>query len=115
MQKENRIRKNREFQNIYKKSKRYYNRDFKILTKNNNLDYPRFGFTITRKFGKANKRNKTRRRLKEIIRNNLDKFESGKDYIILPKYHVIDMEFKDIEKSLLHLADKITRVKKWIE
>lgn len=98
----NRIKKNIEFKRLYNRSKRYYNKDFRLIVAKNKYDYPRIGFTITRKFGKANKRNKIRRRLKEIIRLNLDKFEN-KDYIIAPNNHTIDMDYLDLEKSLLHV------------
>lgn len=111
MEKQYRIKKNEEFKNLYKRAKRHYNRDFIIFSAKNNFDYPRFGFTITKKFGKANKRNKARRKLKEIIRKNLTSFESGKDYIITPKFHLIDMDFNEIEKSLKHVAHLTKRKK----
>ena len=66
--------------------------------------YPRFGFVVTRKFGKANKRNKIRRRIKEIIRLNLEIFENNTDYVITPKYHTIDLEYKKLEASLKHIV-----------
>lgn len=102
METQNRIKKNQEFNKLYKRSKRFYNRDFKILVSESGENYPRFGFTITKKYGKANKRNKIRRRLKEIIRLNIDIF-ANKDYIVVPKSHTIDMDYKDLEKSLKHV------------
>ncbi|EHR32091.1 ribonuclease P protein component [Helcococcus kunzii] len=105
MEKKYRIKKNLEFKRLYERSKRFYNRDFKILVSDNIFDYPRFGFTLTRKFGKANKRNRVRRLLKEIIRLNIDKFENGKDYIISPKSHTIEYEYKDLENSLMHIIN----------
>lgn len=112
MKSQNRIKKNIEFKRLYNRSKRFYNRDFRLMVSNNNYGHPRFGFTITRKFGKANKRNKIRRRLKEIIRLNLDIFED-KDYIIAPKNHTLEFEYKDLEKTLLHVV-KLSKEKKWI-
>lgn len=105
MEKKYRIKKNLEFKRLYERSKRFYNRDFKILVSDNIFDYPRFGFTLTRKFGKANKRNRVRRLLKEIIRLNIDKFENGKDYIISPKSHTTEYEYKDLENSLMHIIN----------
>ena len=111
MESKNRIKDNEEFKRLYKKSKRYHNRDYRILVANNEFNFPRFGFTITKKFGKANKRNKMRRKLKEIVRLNLDKFEN-KDYIITPKYHTVDYDYKELESSLLHLMNIIKKGKK---
>jgi len=105
MEEKYRIKKNIEFKRLYERSKRFYNRDFKILVSDNTFDYPRFGFTLTRKFGKANKRNRVKRRLKEIIRLNIEKFENGKDYIISPKSHTIEFEYKNLENSLMHIIN----------
>ncbi|MDO4604370.1 MAG: ribonuclease P protein component [Helcococcus sp.] len=102
MEAQNRIKKNQEFNRLYKRSKRFYNRDFRVLVADGGRKYPRFGFTVTRKYGKANKRNKIRRRLKEIIRLNIDIFEN-KDYIIAPNFQTIDMDYKDLEQSLKHV------------
>lgn len=111
MEEKYRIKKNTEYKRLYQRSKRFYNRDFKILVSENLYDYPRFGFTLTKKFGKANKRNKARRRLKEIVRHNLSEFEEGVDYIIAPKYHTIDKNYKDLETSLLHIVNISKRKK----
>lgn len=113
MEEKYRIKSNLEYKRLYERSKRFYNRDFKVLVSKNTFDYPRFGFTLTRKFGKANERNLARRRLKEIIRLNLSQFEDGKDYIIAPKYHSKDMEYSDFAKSLLHVINITKRDKKW--
>lgn len=103
MEEKFRIKNNLEFKRLYNRSKRFYNKDFKILVSNNSYEYPRFGFTITKKYGKANKRNAVRRKLKEIIRLNLSNFENGKDYIIAPKYHTIDKTYSELENSLKHV------------
>lgn len=102
MQSRYRLKKNEDFARVYKKGRRFYNRDLTIVVADNGLKSKRFGFTLTRKFGKANKRNKVRRRLKEIIRANIDAFEDGKDYIIVPKSKCIDLEYDKLEKTLLH-------------
>lgn len=111
MQKKYRIKKNIEYKRLYNRSKRFYNRDFIMLKAKSKNDYPRFGFVITRKFGKANKRNKIRRRLKEIIRLNLDVFENNIDYVITPKYHTLDLDYKTLENSLKHIVNLSKRKK----
>ncbi|MGF0040234.1 ribonuclease P protein component [Peptoniphilaceae bacterium SGI.131] len=112
MDKKYRIKKNSEFTRAYKKAKRYYNRQMTMLVVNSDYDNPRFGYTLSRKFGKANKRNKIKRRLKEIVRHNLSGFDKKKDYILIPKSITIDMEYRDLEKSVLHLLSLYKRNKK---
>lgn len=110
MEEKFRIKKNIEFKRLYKKSKRFYNRDFIILKSENGLDYPRFGFTITKKFGKANVRNGIRRKLKEIVRLNMVDFENM-DYVITPKYHLTEYDYHQLENSLKHVLSISKRIR----
>ncbi|MDO4778003.1 MAG: ribonuclease P protein component [Tissierellia bacterium] len=112
MEKKYRVRKNSDFVRSYSKGKRFSNKDFTLMIINNNLSNPRFGYTLSRKFGKANKRNKVRRKLKEINRLNLGKFERGKDYIFIPKSHTIGLDYKTLEKSVLNILEKSKRKKR---
>ena len=70
MNKEIRLRKNREFQTVYRRGKNFWNKDFTIFIRPTNRKKVKFGVSITKKFGKANKRNLIKRRIKEIIRLN---------------------------------------------
>ena len=71
MNKEIRLRKNREFQTVYKRGKNFWNKDFTIFIRPTNRKKVKFGVSVTKKFGKANKRNLIKRRIKEIIRLNV--------------------------------------------
>lgn len=102
MEQKYRVKKNSDFTRAYKKAKRYYNKNLTILIVSNGLENKRFGFTLSRKFGKANKRNKVRRKLKEIVRLNMNQFEDGYDYIIMPRSNCIDLDYKQLEKTLFH-------------
>lgn len=111
MDKKYRVRSNRDFMRAYNRAKKFFNRDLTLLVLNNNLENVRFGYTLSRKFGKANKRNKIRRRLKEICRLNIEKFDSYKDYIFIPKNKTINLDYKELEKSVLHILELSKKVK----
>ena len=66
MNKEIRLRKNREFQTVYRRGKNFWNRNFTIFIRPTNRKKVKFGVSVTKKFGKANKRNLIKRRIKEI-------------------------------------------------
>ena len=112
MQKRDRLRNTRDFDNVYKGGRRQHNREFTIIKKPNNLNNNRFGFSISKKIGKANVRNLLKRRLKEIVRLNNSKFESNFDYIIVPRGKTGSMEYEALEKSLFHCLNKFNK-KKW--
>lgn len=103
MKKEIKLRKNREFQIVYRRGKNFWNHDFTIFIRPANKSRVRFGISITKKFGKANKRNLIKRRLKEILRLNIESLGLGYEMVILPKKSTLDISYLELEKSLLKL------------
>lgn len=111
MDKKYRLRKNMEFKKVYSVGKNYWNRNFVLYAKKNKLDETRVGFTITKKHGNAVIRNKIRRRMKEIYRLNFHNIKDGYDLVFIPKRNVIDISYKELEGSIIHIM-KIAKVLK---
>lgn len=105
MEKNIRLRNNKDFKIVYKRGKSYWNRNFSVVIKPNNLNTKRIGFSITKKYGKAVSRNKIKRRLRHIVDLNLNSLKSGYDIVIIPRQNTLEMNFKDLEKSLLHIIN----------
>lgn len=97
-----RLRKNDEFQRVYRRGVPAYNRDFKIIGFRNHLEHNRYGYSLSKKYGKAHERNRTKRRLREIVRTHQDSFPKSFDYVILPKQTTKSLSFQQLEQSLLH-------------
>lgn len=97
-----RLRKNDEFQRVYRRGMPAYNRDFKIIGFRNHLEHNRFGYSLSKKYGKAHERNRTKRRLREVVRAHQDSFPKSFDYVILPKQTTKSLSFQQLEQSLLH-------------
>lgn len=102
MEKKISLRKDTDFQRVYKKNDAFFNRDFTVLIRNNGLNYPRFGFSIGKKVGKANQRNLLKRRLRNIVRINYNNL-NGVDIVIIPKKHLTDFDYQKLKKSLGHV------------
>lgn len=96
-----RIKSADEFNDIIKKGTKIYSPFFIIYYKEKKLDNPRFGITQAKKFGKAYKRNRYRRILREIIRTNIKVFKNEYDYIIIIMKKCDTLDFKQIEDNLL--------------
>lgn len=111
MEKNLRLRSNRDFQRVYKRSKNYWNRHFTVLMKKNGSK-TRVGFSITKKYGNAVQRNRIKRQLREIVRINRQALREGYDMIIIPKKNTFDMKYSDLEKSYQHLLSLAFREKK---
>ena len=111
MEKRLSLRKDTDFTRVYRKNDAFFNRDFTVLIKNNGLNHPRFGFSISKKIGKANERNLLKRRLREICRLNYSKL-NGVDIIIIPKKHVTAYDYLKLKKTLGHVLSKAFKKKK---
>lgn len=96
-----RIKSADEFNDIIKTGTKIYSPFFIIYYKEKKLDNPRFGITQAKKFGKAYKRNRYRRILREIIRTNIKVFKNEYDYIIIIMKKCDTLDFKQIEDYLL--------------
>lgn len=111
MEKRLSLRKNTDFARVYRKNNAFFNRDFTILIKNNGLNHPRFGFSISKKVGKAHERNLLKRRLREIVRLNYKNL-NGVDIVIIPKKHITDYDYIRLKKTLGHVFNKAFQKKK---
>ena len=96
-----RIKSADEFNDIIKTGTKIYSPFFIIYYKEKKLDNLRFGITQAKKFGKAYKRNRYRRILREIIRTNIKVFKNEYDYIIIIMKKCDTLDFKQIEDNLL--------------
>ncbi len=106
MDKVYRLRTNKDFKNVYKRGKNYWNRNLILYVKNNGLENSRIGFSITKKVGNSVVRNKIRRRMKEVCRLNFDNIKVGYDIIFIPKKNVVDITYLELESAMLHLLKK---------
>lgn len=104
------IKKNNEFQNIYKIGKKYFGYYILIYINKNNSNNKRLGVVVSKKTGNAVCRNRLKRLFREIYRNNEHKLKNGYDYVIIAKRRAGE-EFKTlkchkIEKDILKTLKK---------
>ena len=104
------LKKNKEFNYIYKKGERVSTDNFTLfVVKSKFLDY-RIGFSINKKLGKANKRNLLKRRLKEICRKEL-KIMPYRNYVLLARNEAIDLDFSQLLEEIKRLFSKYEKKK----
>ena len=106
----NSLKKNKEFNYIYKKGERVSTDNFTLfVVKSKFFDY-RIGFSINKKLGKANKRNLLKRRLKEICRKEL-KIMPYRNYVLLARNEAIDLNFSQLLEEIKRLFSKYEKKK----
>ena len=77
-----------------------------LYARKNRTGENRVGITVSKKLGKANVRNRIRRRLREVYRLNEDKFLPGWDIVLVARYKALDADFAALTKNVLSLAKK---------
>lgn len=101
------LRKDSDFRKVYKQGKSLANRYLVMYTLNNKSDINHVGISVSKKVGKANVRNKARRRIKESYRLNIDgKIKKGYDIIFIARVAIKDIDYIDVEKAMKHLVKK---------
>lgn len=106
MKKKNIIKKESEFTEIIHNCQYKKNAYFVIYYRKNNT-YNRYGISIPKKTGKANVRNKIKRRIKNIIDINEKKMHNPYDYVIIVRKRLLELNYKQIEENLINLMNKI--------
>jgi len=93
-----RLKKDRDFESVFKKGKSINNKFLFLKLKKNNLKNSRFGFIVGKKISnKAAVRNNIKRKLREIVKNNLDNIKPGFDIVIVAKPEIIDKNYQEIK------------------
>ena len=105
------LSKNEEFKNLLQQKKisnKYASIFFGIL-KNKNNDKLNISFVTKKKIGNAVKRNKIKRRLRNIINDAAKKISIKFEYsyLVIAKPTMLNSEFKDIKETLFKELKKI--------
>ena len=103
-----------EFDFIYKNAKKFFHKYFvlyvlRISHYQSHQVALHIGFSISRKIGKANKRNLLRRRVKAIMYENRIKYE-GLVCVFVAKEGVTCIDFATLKKDLLFALDKTQEI-----
>jgi len=101
-----RLTKNKAFRRIFKKGKSFANNNLVIYVYRRDLSegkQARLGLVLSRKLGKAVKRNKLKRRLREIFRLHKHLLKPTLDIIFLPQPKAILSDYQELKKSVFSL------------
>ncbi|AOZ92855.1 ribonuclease P protein component [Paenibacillus crassostreae] len=112
MQKRLRLRNRADFSRVYRHGKSFANRQFVTywFTKKE-VEQFRVGISVSKKVGNAVVRNRLRRMVKEIVRHHQSELIEHIDLVFIVRNGALDMPYKDMEKSILHVLRKASLLK----
>jgi len=97
-----RIKKNEDFKRVFIKGRFLRDRLFLLKYEKNSSGISRFGFVVSLKVSKrAVDRNLVKRRLRDIIRLNLDNIKDGYDVVFATNSNILKADYKSLERSVL--------------
>lgn len=76
---------NSQFTRIYKSGASCVRPTLVVYARPNNLGFNRLGVTVTKKIGKAHIRNRAKRRLREVFRQNQSFLKNGYDFVLVSR------------------------------
>lgn len=106
MKKKQIIQKSKEFTEIINKCP-YKKNNYFVIYYRKNKEHNRYGISVPTKTGKANIRNKIKRRIKNIIDKNEIRVHYPYDYVIIIRRRILELNYQQIEENLINLIIKI--------
>src|SRR5690625_1866460 len=104
MNKRQRIKKNDEFQYVFKNGKSFANRQFVVYVLKRRECYPfRIGLSVSKKIGNAVTRNRVKRLIRATVQQLIDDIPNGYDMIIIARNPTANMNFHAVKSSLTHV------------
>ena len=98
------LKKNYEFQYVYKNGKSYANKYLVMYVVENNTDRNRLGISVSKKVGNSVVRHRITRLIRESYRLHENIFNSGLDIVVIARNSASEISYEESESALLHLA-----------
>jgi ribonuclease P protein component len=101
-----RLLRRAEYDAVYREGQRRASREFTVFLRANGMELSRFGWSIKKTLGNAVRRNRMRRRIREIIRLHRQEIAPGWDIVIHPRSNAGTAEYSALAEELLRLMPR---------
>ena len=101
------LKQNHEFRRLYSKGKSAVSPYFAVYCRKNHRPVSRLGITTGVKLGNAVKRNRVRRRIRELYRTNEAGILCGYDIVVVARTRAIYARYADLEQSFRKILKKL--------
>jgi len=101
-----RISHQEDYQEIYKKGKKFNGRYIIIYIKGNKLHYNRFGIVTSKKVGNAVIRNRAKRQIRAVIQELNKVMIGSNDMVVIAKSNISESSYSVIKKDFCSIMRK---------
>ena len=98
------LKKNRDFQLVYKTGTSYANKYLVMYVRENQLEKNRIGISVSKKVGNSVVRHRLCRLIRESYRLHENLFRRGLDIVVVARVNAKERTFREIESAFLHLG-----------
>ncbi len=98
------LKNNRNFQNVYKNGRSYANKYLVMYVLENRTDINRVGISVSKKVGNSIVRHRLTRLIRESVRLNCEKIQTGYDIVIIARVNLKGKKYAETESALMHLC-----------
>lgn len=103
------LKKNQDFQSVYRKGRSYANKLLVMYVLENNMERNRLGISVSKKVGNSVVRHHVTRLVRESYRLQENIFNSGLDIVVVARVGAKEVGYAEIESALLHVS-KLHRI-----
>ena len=103
------LKRNCDFQNVYRNGKSYANKYLVMYVMENNSERNRLGISVSKKVGNSIIRHRITRLIRESYRLHENIFNSGLDIVVVARVGAKEVGYAEIESALLHVS-KLHRI-----
>ena len=96
------LRRQKDFDRVYRKGKSAGSRYVVVFTMKNHLPYPRKAFLASKKVGNSVQRNRARRLMKESMRLTELQLPEGYDFIFIARNTIKGRKCGEVKKSIVN-------------
>ena len=106
------VKKNSDFRRIYARGKSAVTPYMVVYCRKNQTQGNRTGYTVSAKLGHAVIRNRIKRRLREVYRENSASLRNGFDLIIVARSRAVNAEYSALSRSFLECCTALNLLNK---
>lgn len=98
------LKKNRDFQVVYKSGRSYANKYLVMYIMENHQNRNRLGISVSKKVGNSVVRHHITRLIRESYRLHEKIFNSGLDIVVIARNSAASVSYHEVESAMLHLG-----------